>query len=231
MSRFTVADLTGPLRPGGPGPSVEWSQRCAALLRMDGVAVALRGNASELIWYSDERSARLDDLQFTLGEGPGVECARDGSLCLVGDLAQAPGPRWPAFVPGALAQGIRAVFAFPLRLGAIRIGVLTVHRRTATSLRDEAIDDALTISDALTLFLLGQGAEPASGHGGTSPPPPAFEDLRRAEVHQATGMVSTQLGLPLHTALDRLRAHAFAHDLPITEVARAIVTRRLNLRE
>ncbi|GAB2771109.1 GAF and ANTAR domain-containing protein [Streptomyces daliensis] len=227
MSEFTVADLTEALAPGGPGPSQQWARRCAALLGMAGVAVSARIDGPELLWFSDESSAALDDLQFTLGEGPGVEAALSGALCLVGDLELAPGPRWPAFVPGALGLGVRAVFAFPLRLGGIRLGALTGHRRTTRPpVDEEMVAAALTISDALAVCLLMSTTDPK--HPGQLPG--IVDDLHRAEVHQATGMLSEQLNVSLATALDRLRAHAFATNRPITEVAHDLVTRRLRLR-
>jgi hypothetical protein len=46
-------------------------------------------------------------------------------------------------------------------------------------------------------------------------------------VHQASGMVSAQLGVGVGEALVRLRAYAFGHDLPLTEVARRVVDRAL----
>jgi hypothetical protein len=49
----------------------------------------------------------------------------------------------------------------------------------------------------------------------------------RAEVHQATGMILAQLGVPAQDAFVRLRAHAFATCRPLGEVARDVVTRRL----
>lgn len=181
---------------------------------------------NELICYSDELSARLDDLQFTLGEGPSVEAARDGALHLVPDVRLTPHPRWPAFVPGADDLGVRSVFAFPIRLGAIRVGSLTGHRGEVRRLSEASIDAALTVCDALTHFLLfSSQAPPHNGPPGNG----CRDELHRAVVHQATGMLSVDLGVSVATALDRLRAYAFAHDRPIVTVSREIVARSLQL--
>ena len=51
----------------------------------------------------------------------------------------------------------------------------------------------------------------------------------RAEIHQASGMVSIQLRIPVAEALVRVRAHAFANGLPVGIVAADIVARRLRL--
>jgi AmiR/NasT family two-component response regulator len=49
----------------------------------------------------------------------------------------------------------------------------------------------------------------------------------RAEVYQATGMISVQLGVSLEEALVRLRAHAFAASTPLDDVAGNVVSRLL----
>ncbi|MEU7151445.1 GAF and ANTAR domain-containing protein [Streptomyces sp. NPDC045470] len=220
MSGQTVANLIEKLQPGGPGPSRLWCAQCAVLLDVDGTAISLHFDGSQLLWHSDPDGARLDDLQFTLGEGPGLDAARDGALCLVADLSRC-GSRWPMFAAQARELGIRAVFAFPLRLGALRVGALTCHRRTPHRLAPESAAGALTLADALTLFLLG------GRHAGPRFLNPA--DLHRSEVHQATGILSVHLRVPLASALARLRAHAFATERPITEVARDVVAGRLRL--
>ena len=51
----------------------------------------------------------------------------------------------------------------------------------------------------------------------------------RAEIHQASGMVSIQLQVPVAEALVRIRAHAFADGRPLGAVAADIVARRLRL--
>jgi hypothetical protein len=48
-----------------------------------------------------------------------------------------------------------------------------------------------------------------------------------AVVHQATGMISVQLEVPLAEALSRLHAYGIAHGRPVTEVAAEVVARRL----
>ena len=51
----------------------------------------------------------------------------------------------------------------------------------------------------------------------------------RSELFQAQGMVMIQLGVSLAAAMSRLRAHAFAHDRRLADVARDVVARRLKL--
>ncbi|WP_221350950.1 ANTAR domain-containing protein [Streptomyces beigongshangae] len=225
MAENTLTKLVRELQPGGSGPSHQWCGSLAALLVVDGTAVTFRMDGSELLWSSDETGTCLDDVQYTLGQGPALDAARDGGLYLVPDLERASTTRWPLFTAEALALGVRAVFALPLRLGAARIGALVCHRCEAGSLSQRSLDDALAVSDALAVFLLAGARRNGEAFG------PAIEtmDLHRAEVHQATGMLSAQLHVSLPTALARLRGHAYASGRPITDVARDVLDRRLRL--
>ncbi|MFF0745130.1 ANTAR domain-containing protein [Streptomyces sp. NPDC004111] len=223
-----LSALVGVLGSGGPGPSSKWAAHCAALLEIDGISVSSRVPTTELLWFSGQLSAPLDDLQFTLGEGPSLEAARDGSLHLLTDLRRMDETRWPAFLPGALELGIRMVFALPLRLGAIRVGSLTGHRCEARPLSEVGLYTALTLCEALTHHLLSP--RPAST-GGVRAGSETYGTLHRAVVHQATGMASVDLGVDLATALDRLRAYAFAHNRPIVAVSQDVVAKKLRLND
>ena len=78
---------------------------------------------------SDAVSARLEELQFTMGEGPDAEDFAFGSPMLIPDL-ESMAARWPGFTPAAAAAGARAMFALPLQDGAIRVGVLAAAPRS-----------------------------------------------------------------------------------------------------
>jgi len=53
--------------------------------------------------------------------------------------------------------------------------------------------------------------------------------LHRAEIDQATGMLTVQLGVPAGEAFARLRAYAYSQDRRLADVAGDIVARRLRL--
>jgi hypothetical protein len=191
-----------------------------AVLGVDGMTVsAISGDTAELAWFSDEASARLDDEQFTLGEGPALDAISYGVPVVCPELART--GEWPGFTAAALARGVRAVFAFPVLLGAIRIGALMCHRAVAGPMDAAATTEALALADSLTPRLLA-GSEGESGELWS-------QHLHRAEVHQAAGILSVLLRVSLADALLRLRAYAFSHDRPIAEVARDIVAGHLRL--
>lgn len=134
--------------------------------------------------------------------------------------------RWPAFAQAGVGAGVLAVFAFPLALGAIRIGVLVLYRDRRGVLSADELADGLVLADVATHMVLGlQAGAPADTlHELLAKEPPHW-----AEIHQATGMVSLQLEAPLDEAFVRLRAHAFAHDLPLRDVASDVVAGHLRL--
>jgi hypothetical protein len=197
----------------------------AARLAVDGASVtAVSGPAvSEPLSATDELSARLEELLFTTGEGPGVEDFRFGSPMLIPDLEPLT-ERWPGFVPVAVAAGARALFAFPLQAGAIRVGVLSLYRGQPGPLTPQQLADALVFAD-IALHLLLDSSAGISGSDGYRPLDGQSDG--RAEVYQATGMISVQLGVSLEDAFVRLRARAFAVGTPLDDVAGDVVSRKL----
>ena len=195
---------------------------CVAALPVSGVGLVLMTHEGPAgtVAVTDGAAAKLEDLQFTLGEGPCVEASRTGRPVLQPEL-EATGPaRWPVFAPSALDIGIQAIFAFPLRLGAIRLGVLDLYRDRSGPLSDAELAEALAFADSATMMLLHlQSLTP--DEDGPLGAVPVVED--RAEVHQATGMVSVQAGVPLGQAIGLLQARAFATGRPIGAVARDVL--------
>jgi hypothetical protein len=199
----------------------------AAVLRLgvDGASVtAVSGPvAREPVFASDEVSARLEEFQFTTGEGPDADDFRLGSPMLIPELGLVTA-RWPGFVSAAMAVSARAVFSFPLQAGAIQVGVLSLYRARPGPLGAEELADALVFADIALQLLL----DVSSGLVGS----PDYQPLdgvpgAQAEVHQATGMISVQLGVSLEEAFVRLRAHAFANGAALGDVAGDVVRRRL----
>jgi GAF domain-containing protein len=196
---------------------------CVAALPVSGVGLVLmtdQGPAG-IVATSDPPATTMEDLQFTLGDGPCVESSRTGRPVLQPDLETTGPERWPAFSAGALDAGIRAIFAFPLRVGGIRLGVLDLYRDQAGELSQADMTEALSFASAATAVLLHLQAH-RSDEGGELQAIPVLED--RAEVHQATGIISVQADVDISEALVRLRARAYASERPIVELARDVVS-------
>ena len=173
---------------------------------------------------TDGPARLIEELQFSLGEGPCVDSSRSGFPVLQADLARTAATLWPTFGPRALAAGIAAVFAFPLQVGAVRMGVLDLYRDVAGPLADGDLDEALAYADAATAVLL----ELQARSGEDTVHPYLLDSLHdRAEVHQASGMISVQLGVRPADALTVLRARAYASDRSMIDLARAVITHKL----
>jgi ANTAR domain len=219
------------------GGRVSAADVCAAAVTAVEVAGAWLGAASgtqggHLMRVTDEVSEELAELQLTLGEGPGLDAAASGGAVLAADLGEREAARrWPVFAPAARQAGAAAIFAFPLQIGAIRAGVMGLYRAQPGPLSAAQLGDALTFADTATLLLLDAQDQAAgdladAGPGGQ----PADLTVHRAEIDQATGMLTEQLGVGIAEAFVRLRAYAYAHDRRLADLARDIVARRLRLR-
>ena len=199
----------------------------AAVAGVDGSWLSVMSDPARrvLVHATSPRAAELDELQFTLGEGPCADAFKSGSPVLVPDL-EALGwqERWPGFTDSA--AGTSALFAFPLVMGAIRVGVLGLYRDAPGSLSPGALADVLVCADTALMLLLNSRAGMDGGADGW---PQDGWSQDHAQVYQATGMVSAQQGTGLEEALALLRAYAFAHDLTLDEVAAAVVARKLRL--
>jgi hypothetical protein len=221
---------------------------CDAVVRLtgaDGAAVAVfaPSRTRELVYASDAVAQQVDELQFTLGEGPCLDAYREGLPQLCPRLDAGPQlTRWPGFCSAAGELGARAVFAFPVRAAARSLGVLELYRLTAGELEPEQHDSASVCADTIGETLLSNwGAHVArtvdAVSAGGAESSGANEVLRsdnefsRAAVYVASGMVAVQLGVSADEGLDWLRAYTFSHGRSITDVAADVVGRRVSLRD
>ena len=213
----------------GPSGELE-TQRlcnvCADATGLTGAGVMLMSGDTPRgsVCTTDDRSALIEQLQYDLGEGPCIDAYDEDRPVLEPDLAAPVQPRWPAFSAAALAAGVRAVFGFPVQVGAARLGALNLYSATPGRLTDDQHRDALLLAGivAQTLMLLQAGAPV----GTVATELEANADFQFV-VHQAAGMVAAQLELTVGLALIRLRAHAFGNNRALTDVACDVVERRL----
>ncbi|MFI6026609.1 GAF and ANTAR domain-containing protein [Amycolatopsis magusensis] len=200
---------------------------CLSALPISGAGVALMtadGPSGVVLAATDGRARHLEELQFALGEGPCVEASSSGRPVLRPDLTVDGSARWPRFWDAVLEAGVHAIFAFPLRVGAIRVGVLDLYRDTPGTLGAPDLADALAFADAATVMVLHLQDTDEDGRVDAALTEPIDS---QAVVHQATGMITVQLGISLADALLRLRAHAYTAGRTVAAVAADVVSRRL----
>jgi hypothetical protein len=184
-----------------------------------GVSIVSSSGTREPIFASDEVARVIERLQVALGEGPCVDSSVTGSPVLVADLTD-PGDvvagRWPIFRSEATRVGARAIFAFPLRIGAIWLGAVDFYRQSAGPLSQPDLGTVLSSVEEVGLAVLE-----APHHYGDAEAP-----ITNMLVHQAAGMVMAQLDSSIEEAMVRLRATAFAEGLTINELAADVVNGR-----
>jgi ANTAR domain len=214
------------LAVGEEDPSLSLCMAGAEVVGVRGAGVALMaaGHVLGMMCVSDDVTAALEDVQYSLGQGPCVDAYHAQAPILAGDLADGDGAQWPAFCEGALRVGVRAAFGFPLMVRGICIGALNLYHDRAGDLTGEQLADAAAVSHLAARTVLGWQALAAPGSVAWQ-----LEGVpaHRAVVHQATGMVSVQAGASIDDAPAMLRAYAFAHDRAIGEVAEAVINRTL----
>ncbi|WP_254710069.1 ANTAR domain-containing protein [Streptomyces lunaelactis] len=195
-----------------------------------GLSAMSRTAPSHPLCGTDSISEQLEELQLTLGEGPCVDAFRHGSAVLIPDLlASEIQDRWVVFADAALEAGARAVFALPLQIGAISPGVLDLYADVPTVLDAGELADALAFADLATLLLLDARIDETNAPVDGAREDRGFEDLGgyRAEIDQAAGILTVQLGVGIDEAFVRMRAHAYLRGRRLTEVAADVVAHRL----
>jgi hypothetical protein len=213
---------------GDAWSSARLCEVCPGIIGANGAGVMLmsgdipRGS----LCTTNEVSQLIEELQYTLGEGPCVDAYQQGKAVTEPDLADPVSRRWLAFTPPALEAGVRAVFGFPLRVGTVRLGALNLYRDSPGPLNGDQHADALVVADVAARWVL----EAQAG----APPDAIAQELEIGAdfhyiVHNAAGMVSVQKGVSVAEALIRLRAFAFSSDRLLADVAGDVVARTLRL--
>lgn len=224
------AQAPAPAEPIGL-PQWGWgSDLCApfiALLPVTGVSISVFGVPGRqlALCSSDAVATRLEELQFDLGEGPYWVVARTGVSVISADVAGEPHPDWPVFAAEVTALRVGALFTFPVRMGAVTVGVVELYRSSAGILseseRARARSLARTVAAPAVQAAIRSAADDSTTENRAAP-------AIRREVHQAVGMILIQLHTTATEAFALLRAHAFAHETTVDDVAGDVVAGRLD---
>ncbi|WP_213815457.1 GAF and ANTAR domain-containing protein [Glaciihabitans sp. dw_435] len=193
------------------------------LLPISGVVVSVLDQENRLtrVHASDETAARLEEIHFDLGEGPLFDCVGRAIPVLIPDVSASEG--WPIYFSQP-AAAVGAIFIFPLALGAVCIGAVLCYRSTPGELDASAIETGVALGRAIA----GPALRRAIVVADNEEPDGQLPIEVRREVHQATGMVLLQLDTTATDAFASMRAYAFSRGVSLREVARDVVTRRLN---
>lgn len=234
------AELHAVMTNNEPGIATadELCASCVGLVGVDGAALSMvyEGASTGTFGSSNEASRRIDEYQFTFGEGPCLDAVASREAVLVPDLAASGQQRWPMLAGALLDDGVRGVFAMPVMIMSVCVGALDLFRSTPGPLEGNALAGARLAAELAATPLLdliagavGVNVDDETLIRSIEDGPDHLAELDRVEVYQATGMLISALDVASTEALVRLRAHAIATGQSAIEVARAIVERRLML--
>ena len=210
--------------------------------RCDGAAVAVltrRANTRELMYATDALATRLDELQYTLGEGPCLDAYLD-------DATQT--SCWPTFATEATRLGVQSLYAFPIPIpipnpGPRRPwGALEFYRRTAGSFTEPQHAAAVHAATAITARLHANWEEyltrfrsPEEAIDAASTTGAGLHDaadpFTHSQIHVAAGMLADRLGVRPTDAVGRLRAHAYTTGRRLSTIAADVIAGRSTLHD
>jgi hypothetical protein len=231
VSRFERVALAikAQARPAGAAPTANLLCRAAkTYLDVAGAAVSVPHAtlSASTVGGAGTLARRLEELQVVLGEGPSLDALAHSSAVHVADLStpeqQA---RWPLYAPAAVEQGALGQYVLPMQIGAAQLGVFVLYLTHAGGLGPTALGEARIFAGIALDWLIDAAASPLAEDGVDGFAREPFVD-DRPEIHQATGMISVQLGVDLATALLRLRARAFAENRLLSDLAADVVARK-----
>jgi hypothetical protein len=197
-------------------------EACRQLLGAERAAITLNNSGRDRVTLAstDALMARIEDVQDVLGEGPGWDAYASGRLVSATMTAE---NRWPRFSDEIREfGGASTLFAVPMHPSTLVLGVLT-FLRTPEQAPDTDLDTAQFLSDAVGAALL-RDPEAYAGYGAGGP------WSERVVIHQATGIVCAQLRISVEDALALLKAHAYAHEMNLHEVAQLVIDRQIDFR-
>ena len=190
------------------------------VLPVSGASVSTIGDllGSETLAASDAQAARLDELQFDLGEGPCWDALRSGTHVLAPVLEEPGRARWPAFAAAVRDEPVSSMFAFPLIVGPLRIGAIDLYSASPATLDGRHARQADAMAAVVSRHVLRRALNAVGRHD---------DDLgsaySRRLIHQATGFVLAQLDLSPDDARLVIQGHAFAAERSMMAVAQDIV--------
>lgn len=141
----------------------------------------------------------------------------------VPDLA-AEAQRWPGFAALAAMAGVASVHAVPMRLRNDVLGALNLFGATPGTLNEADLRLAQALSDVATIALI-QNRAAAAKDAGNEQLQNALDS--RVVLEQPKGVLAHSGDLDMSAAYAALRQYARGHNLKITQLADAVVSRAM----
>jgi transcriptional regulator with GAF, ATPase, and Fis domain len=203
------------------------AMHCVDLLDVDaaGLMLADRDGVLRVAASSTEAVRLLELYELQNDQGPCSDAFTTGEPASADDLADPRAP-WPQFAGRATDAGFRAVVAVPMRLRDQTIGALNLFRARVGSLDEGDWSIARALADVATIGILQE-----RGSRRREVLARQLQDAltSRIAIEQAKGVVAERLGVHVDAAFAIMRDHARSRQIRLSEVARRVVARDLDL--
>lgn len=205
----------------GPGLPTSLCTDCARLLGVSDVTISFLGASDQFTLGASSAEARsLDEWEFTLREGPGVDTATTNASSM-SETEDSEMTLWPRLSAKAQAIGYRSLAGTPLQVGGRVFGTISLQDRNGMITTDTLAEAEQIAREIATLIVARLSQHTTS----------IDDQADHYKVHQATGMVMAQMGIGAEAAIDMLRAHAWTQDRLLIDVADDVVSRLLKFGE
>lgn len=189
------------------------------------ISVMTQHSSRQLLCASDATALRVEEIQFTVAQGPCITAAETGIPIAVRDYARDATP-WPGF--GAMLReqlpSVRSFYAFPMRLGQVVLGCIDVAGIVPGILDEGAVDEAAQAADMTAMALVSDpysllAPTPYLGALGSG----QVGELHWLATSRAMGVLAAQKDLDIEDALALMRARAFGSGRTLVEVTADIL--------
>jgi GAF domain-containing protein len=185
----------------------------------DGAGLTLiESGRSDTIVKSEQFVREVDDIQYSLGEGPCISAAATGRTMRSGGLGE--DSRWPTFGSRVAGLGVHSVLSLPLVTGGEVVGAMNVyaHAKNAFDERAEHLGEMFAVPAAIAVQnaqILAQTQRLASNLQAAL--------TNRAVIDQAIGILMSRGGITADEAFDRLRELSQREHTKLSDVAAGVV--------
>jgi len=178
----------------------------------------LEQNRSDTIVATAQFVSEIDDIQYSLGQGPCISAAADGVTVMSGSLGG--DKRWPKFGSKVARLGVHSVVSLPLITEEGLVGAMNVYAHGKNSFTDNAgrIGELFAIPAAIAVQnaqVLAQTKRLASQLQTAL--------SARGVVDRALGIMMSRTGGTEAEAMDRMRALSQQRHEKLVHVAGTIV--------
>ncbi len=185
----------------------------------DGAGLTLlEPHHADIIVESTDFVREIDDIQYSIGQGPCISAAQTGTTMRSGSLGG--DPRWPRFGPRAGRLGVHSVLSLPLMAHGRVIGAMNVyaHAKDAFDDRAEELGELFTVKAVISVLyaqILSQSQRLTIQLQAAL--------TSRPLIDQAIGILRSRSGDTAAEAFARLQQMSQHAHLKLTAVASALV--------